>query len=286
MKSHYEFTGETKIIWDKGETKRKLYRIRATQDLPLHKVKKGDLGGWLEKEENLSENAWVDEYAEVYGNAKVYGNAIIKGNAIVCENAKVYEYANVGAWGKIYGNAKVYGEASIYGEARVSDNAKVYGEASVMQQAQIQGNACVFTKAVVGGQARVCENAKVYGEAKVYTAFIRGNACICNKAFISDKVCVFGDGKIQTTNDYYIINIVGLGLGQTIFFKTIDNNIKVHCEYNFFGSLEEFKEEIEHLCLKESEKKEIFIITEIIKIKINSGQEFKKFDLIIKMKYE
>ena len=49
MKRHYEFTGETKRFYDK-----KLYRIQATEDLPLHEVKQGELGGWIEKYENLA----------------------------------------------------------------------------------------------------------------------------------------------------------------------------------------------------------------------------------------
>ena len=37
-------------------------------------IKIGDLGGWIEKEENLSHegNAWVCGDAEVYGNAEVF----------------------------------------------------------------------------------------------------------------------------------------------------------------------------------------------------------------------
>ena len=51
---------------------RKLFRIRAKVSFGI--VGKGDLGGYVEKDENLSENgnAWV------YGNAEVYGNAMVK----------------------------------------------------------------------------------------------------------------------------------------------------------------------------------------------------------------
>ena len=69
MKRHYEFTGETKRFYDK-----KLYRIRATEDLPLHEVKQGELGGWIEKYENLAVYAWVADEAKVFGNARVSGN--------------------------------------------------------------------------------------------------------------------------------------------------------------------------------------------------------------------
>ena len=60
----------------------KLFRIKAL--VKFGDVKKGELGGFVEKEENLEHygNAWVYGDAQVYGNAKVSGNqmyATIKG---------------------------------------------------------------------------------------------------------------------------------------------------------------------------------------------------------------
>ena len=102
----YEFTGEVKVVF--GIT---LHRIRASVSFGV--VVKGELGGWIEKEENLSQN----------GNAWVYGNALVYGNAEVCGNAKVYGNA------KVCGNAKVYGNAKVHGNAEVCDNALVHGNA-------------------------------------------------------------------------------------------------------------------------------------------------------------
>lgn len=53
----------------------KLFRIKALVDFGT--IKAGELGGFVEKEENLSsdDNAWVYGDARVYGNAWVYGNA-------------------------------------------------------------------------------------------------------------------------------------------------------------------------------------------------------------------
>ena len=52
-----------------------LYRIKALID--FGDVKAGDLGGYVEKEENLSQygNAWVSGDACVSGDARVYGDA-------------------------------------------------------------------------------------------------------------------------------------------------------------------------------------------------------------------
>ena len=64
----FEFTGETKTISLFFRTAT-LHRIRAVAEFGLVKI--GDLGGWIEKEENLSHEgkAWV------WGNAKVCGDA-------------------------------------------------------------------------------------------------------------------------------------------------------------------------------------------------------------------
>lgn len=67
----YEFTGETKNI--DGHI---LYRIRALRNIHCGglRIRAGDLGGWIETEENLSQegNCWVYGNARVYGNAEVY----------------------------------------------------------------------------------------------------------------------------------------------------------------------------------------------------------------------
>jgi hypothetical protein len=58
-----------------------LHRIKAVRS--FGNVNDGDLGGFVEKEENISENfeAWVYCNAKVWGNAKVSGNAEVSGNA-------------------------------------------------------------------------------------------------------------------------------------------------------------------------------------------------------------
>ena len=102
----YEFTGETKQVELSFRTVT-LHRIKAVAEFGIVKV--GDLGGWIEKEENLSHegDAWVWGDAKIYGDAEVWGDAKIYGDAEVCGNAK------------IYGDAEVWGDAKIYGDAEV-----------------------------------------------------------------------------------------------------------------------------------------------------------------------
>ena len=90
----YEFTGETKEIRLLFRTAT-LHRIRATVAFGIVEV--GDLGGWIEKEENLSHEgkAWVCGDAEVCGDAKVWGNAKVCGDAEVWGNAEVFSASHV-----------------------------------------------------------------------------------------------------------------------------------------------------------------------------------------------
>lgn len=85
---HYGFTGKTIQVY--GRT---LKQIIVTESFLDHEV--GEIGGYIESEENLSGKAWV------YGEAQVSGKAQVSGEA----------------W--VSGKAQVYGEARVFGKARV-----------------------------------------------------------------------------------------------------------------------------------------------------------------------
>ena len=132
----YELTAEFIEKWGK-----KLFRIKAL--ISFGSVEAGELGGYIEKEDNLAHdgNAWVYGDAEVYGNARVSGNARVYGNARVSGDAEV----SGNAW--VYGNAEVSGNAWVYGNAEVSGDARVYGNARVSGDARVSGNAWVYGNA-------------------------------------------------------------------------------------------------------------------------------------------
>ena len=98
----YKLTDETINVY--GIT---LFRIEAV--ISFGDIKKGEKGGYIEKEENLSNS----------GNARIYGNAWVYSDARVYGNARVS------------GDARVYGNAWVYSSAWVSGNARVYGNAII-----------------------------------------------------------------------------------------------------------------------------------------------------------
>jgi len=98
IKKKFEFTGETKKI--DGHI---LHRIKSL--FSFSSVTCGEIGGWVEKESNLSHigdawvygDAWVCGDAMVYGNARVYGNAMVSGNAMVYNKWSLKAISNLGS---------------------------------------------------------------------------------------------------------------------------------------------------------------------------------------------
>ena len=227
---------ENEKITHSGKT---LHRIQAVKD--FGNIKKGDTGGYIETQANLSQrgNAWVYEDAKVYGDAEVSGNAGVSGDAWVYGNAKVYEDAKVygdaevsgnagvsgNAW--VYGNAKVYGNAWVRGDAWVYGNAKVYGNAWVRGDAWVYGNARVYGNAGVYGDAKVYEDAKVFGDAEASgNAGVSGNAWVYGNAKVSGNVWVHGNAictrtpfTCVLTNDYITVT---------------DRHVAIGCEQHTF----------------------------------------------------
>ena len=123
-------------------------------------VKAGELGGWIESEENLSQadNAWV------YNNAKVFDKARVYGDAAVSDDAKVCGYAAVSD------NARVCDNAEVSDYVEVFENAIVLGHAKVCGFTRIFGNAIVLGNAILFGHAKVYGKATINGDAKVYDA--------------------------------------------------------------------------------------------------------------------
>ena len=124
----------------------KLFRIEALKD--FRNVRKGDKGGFVENENNLShdEDCWISGDAKVFGDASVYENAKIFGNA------SVYGYA------KVYGNANIYENAEIYGTAIVHCNSFVFGYTNVFDDSEVHGNAIVYGNAELSNDAEVSSN--------------------------------------------------------------------------------------------------------------------------------
>lgn len=198
----YKLTNQTMLFKD-----RTLYRIQAL--INFGDVEAGDLGGWIESEENLSQNGncWIYDEAKVYDKAKVF------------DSAKIYDY------GEVYGNAYVHDYAIIKDKAKAYGNAWILNGAVVCDEAYIQNNACI------------CNNAMVCGDSTIYDAFIGG--CAVVNSDIKYNSIIKLDADIHSSNDFITIGPIGSRNGITTFFKCKEGDIGVSCGC-FSGYIDEF----------------------------------------------
>ena len=155
MKKKYKILKNMTITIDEEYRKtRKLYCIQALRD--FGDVKKGDLGGYVEEKDNLSQegDCWI------YDNGKAYRGAQILENAKVHNNVEVISAT-------MKGNSCAYDDAIIYKDAIMEDYAKAYGEARVGGSAHLKDYACVYDKAVVNGYVIMQDYTKAYGHSWV-----------------------------------------------------------------------------------------------------------------------
>ena len=234
----FELTSESIVKF--GRT---LYRIRALA--AFGNVKEGELGGFLEKEENLAQdgNAWVGKNATVCENATVRGNATVSGYATVC------------------------GDATVCGYATVCGDATVCGYATVCGDATVRGYATVCENATVRGYATVCENATVRGNATV-----SGYATVCGYATVRGYATVSGDAWVFKTSHYLVIGPMGSRNGFTTFFRTKKLFIGVACGC-FKGNVDEFVEKVKETHGDNKHAKAYLAATELAKMQIDLTPE-------------
>lgn len=222
MKYKYKFTNEACVFQG-----RKLHRIKAV--MSFSDVKKGDLGGWIEKMENLNQfgNCWIYDDAKVFDNAHVYCNACIKNNAIISNDAKISGNAVVKDNAVIRDFANIDENAYIDCNVDISGNTRIYGNVIVTNEAHILGNTLIRDNCIIKGTARIS------GDIVLYNKITVGNYVLLDGNF-----SLQGDAKINDVSDFIVFK--NWWSSGRYFVWTRSNNMwSVGC---FYGTSEELIE--------------------------------------------
>lgn len=225
MEKKFELVMEDSIVVE-GRT---LYRIRALKNVVesddgTYAVKKGTLGGYVQKEENLSHegDCWVFDNAKVFDDVRVqdnafitdesmvFGNAVVKDKAITCNQSKIYGFAIVKDSSITMDRSEVFGHAVMENYSSIGDDAKLYGSAKMDDNSDLRGFAEAYEYArlrglcLVGGDARIYGHAVINGQARITdhasvkdNGIVSGRSMICGHATVSKNGKVFGVGRID-----------------------------------------------------------------------------------------
>ena len=134
------------------ETKFGFYKIKALKDFELitaEIVKKGDLGGYVDGENNLSQegNCWIEFEATAFGDSKVIDNALLKDNSRTRDNATVSGNA------VMKGNSWAFDNSIVSGNAVMKDFSRAYGNSIVSGNAVMKDYSWSQGDSIISGNA-------------------------------------------------------------------------------------------------------------------------------------
>ncbi|OQC50200.1 MAG: hypothetical protein BWX57_00354 [Tenericutes bacterium ADurb.Bin024] len=192
-----------------------VYRIKSLKNFAG--IQKGELGGYIESEDNLSHsgNCWVKDNAMVYSGGRVEQNALVSGISEVYNNALVTGQAKVDGNCYIYDNVKVgtdstkdctiTGGVNVYGGSEVKSglltgSALVYNNSIIYDKAQIKDYAIV-SNSKVGGETIIYHNAKVTDVDANGFIDIAGNSILEGPISIKGKVQIYGTSRLKGSDE-------------------------------------------------------------------------------------
>ncbi len=217
MEKKYELTEETMEFNGCN-----LHRIKALKD--FSDVKKGDLGGWVESEDNLSQegNCWL------YGNSKVCANGLVKKNAIVKGISSIMNNSIIS------GNAELYGNVVTSSRTRISGNAELNGDIT------ITGHVTIKDDVMITGKVALSRNVYLYSNATIESTLGNEILQIHNSGYIGTNA------YITTETDLIAIMIDGAYHRpiHLTFYKAKDKDIYTSINHHSSISLSEFEKGI------------------------------------------
>lgn len=197
-----------------------VYMIEALRD--FGDVSAGDLGGFIESEDNLSHdgNCWV------YHNAMVYSNGRVNQDAKIKDQARVYDYGMVSESAVISGQAEVFQRALVYGKVHVGGLSTVYGAAQVFGDVEIIGHSRVHDDAWVYGNFKIDGYANITQKCTekpiVLTGFTYDVTIMDDHISIDCQTKTFDEWRAVTREEAYAMN----GKESLRFFKHIPDTLE------------------------------------------------------------
>lgn len=211
----YELTDNT-IVY-KGVV---LHQIRSLQN--FGNVKAGELGGFIESEDNLSHTGtcWVYNSAKVYGKIKLMGTSIVSDEAIVTGIVSVKECiitdnsmfnASGSITGRLVMSDDSYLSGNIYltGQLTMADSSSIRGSIDCSGRITITDSSSIKDTLKCSGQLFMSDYSSMNGNSCIY-----GSVSMCDDSTVSNTI-VYGvvdlcdNAQISNSNLYSMFHLDG-----------------------------------------------------------------------------
>ena len=165
------------ILTDEENTikfdERVLHRIRALKD--FGDVKEGNIGGFVQTEDNLSHD----------GNSWIYDNAKCMDDARVCDNAKMYNNS------KMYDNSRMFDYSIMYDNSIMFDNSRMYNNSKMLDNSRMFDDTMMFDNSIMFDNSRMYDDTMMFGNSKMYN-----NAMMLDNSIMYDNSMMYNNSKM------------------------------------------------------------------------------------------
>lgn len=254
MDEKYILTDKVKRV--EGKFVRQIKAVRS-----FGNIRKGQLGGFISHEDNLShegtcwvyEEGIVAEHARVIDDAQIYkgmvfNSATVSGNA--CVGHAYIARSHINEFPQIYGNALIAGNAIIRDYATVGGFSVIKGEAHVSDYVRIddevvmEGDTNAFHYAYLFGNAHLKDHSFVCGHCKV-----GGNVTLIDRCYIADDSTVDGNQTLSTYENrkYKLLKNDTIKVDGHTLYRIVALKDKPFCHYGEKGGYVESEKNLSQI---------------------------------------
>ena len=146
-----------------------LHRIRALKD--FDDVKTGDIGGYVQTEDNLSQ----------YGNCWIYDNAKCMDKAKCTDDSKMYDNS------RMYNNSKMCDYSRMFGNSEMCDNSRMCDYSRMCDNSRMCDDSRMFDNSIMYNNSTMCDDSRMFGYSSLH-----GNAEVYDNAVLKNNNKLYG----------------------------------------------------------------------------------------------
>mgnify|MGYP003627980356 CR=1 FL=1 len=136
-----------------------VYRVVALKS--FGNVTKGDIGGWVEDEDNLSQqgNCWIFDEAMAVNRSMVAGNAEMHDYSKMLDDSMIWDHS------RMYDNAQMCNNSGMYDNSKMLNNSEMHDSSEMWDNSKMSGNSKMFNNSRMYGTAELLGNSKMRGDS-------------------------------------------------------------------------------------------------------------------------
>ena len=175
-----------------------LYRIRALKD--FSDVKRGELGGWVSSENNLSQegNCWIYDEAKCMDNARMYDDSCMYGYSEMYDSSRMHGDSKMYNYSEMHNSSRMYGYSKMYDSSEMHDSSTMYGNSIMYGNSMMCGNSRMFDYSEMFDDSAMYGNSTMNGYSIMF-----GNSEMYGDSEMHDHSRMYGDSILKDEEKLY-----------------------------------------------------------------------------------